>query len=354
VVLHYASSMKDNTHFMACSLTPVAGTSSQATGMVACLFGPTAFNNSIFCQVQYEGLSSNVFATDVQMNTGSTTAVSLGQVLTFQYAVNHIEPGLNSPDGSFDAVILETSVYVPSSGSTPAIPAQIWPTNAFNTSMGDFSQVLFGCFNNVYDCVVTIYTVNHPMGELQCEFSNLIFGAAFDVPLVANTTLLAESEAHGFAWLDWMVTESANTYAATSVWLYAVDYAEVSGPVNFGGIFNSVGLSPSVAVVAFDTAGPQVYNQRQGNFVGVSIQGSMGTGMGPAFSGGYDISSFNNMNFLVNCSRDYCYVGVRTTVLAVNDPNYMELHGKIIAGVGQLWPSMMVLMVLFSLVITRL
>jgi len=210
--------------------------------------------------------------------------------------------------------------------------------------MGDFYTTLSGCFADTINCVVTVRTTGFMAGELACELAEMVYGAEFEFGLAVNKSL-SDSNANGYVWLNWYVTNS-DTYNAKSVWAYAIDFSEMSAPVNYAGLFNAMGgfpiLTSNPATVAFDSRAPFGFGLKTGSIIGVAIQGSTGTGLN-GDNAGYNVNKFDNYQFLTNCSMDYCYVGVGTTAVA----NFMELRGQLIAGVGQLVPSLLVVFGLF-------
>jgi len=201
--------LKDDTSVMGCKLRPI--TTGTATGMVACIFGQNSFNQSIFCQVQYSGVSGNVIGANIQKTNGDQPT---GQILDFSDAVAGTSPG----SGTFSAVVLENTKYIKAVSTVvpvqPLVLATSWPVGAYNSSFNDFTASIIGCFNNQYDCVVSINTASD---RLTCEFGDLTFGVAFDVPLSVNKTIYPNSIGGGYAWIDWWVLDAATPYV-DGVW----------------------------------------------------------------------------------------------------------------------------------------
>jgi len=320
----------DSSYFMACPLTPTTGSSS---GMVACVMGPTNFNNSFFCAVQYAGLASDIAGVDIQ----TTTLGQNGIIIDFAAVVITLDPSLRRT-GSFDGIVLELATYVAPTGTVAAVPAVVAPPDGYNTTMGDFVTSLSGCFNGASGCKVVVRTSGSPNGEASCFLGGLTFGASFDFPLAANKTLYPNSVASGYAWLDWFVTDSnVQSDSSKSVWAYSIDFNSLSNPVNSAGFFNGLGgfplLTSGPPTVSFDVNGYDYWDLTTGQLTGVAIQGSFDSS-GKGY-GNYAVNTYDNYNFLLNCSISNCYVGVETTSLV----GYMEIRGQLIAGVSTLIPS---------------
>jgi len=265
--------------------------------------------------------------------------------MDFSAAVSGVS-GVYPHSGSFDAVVLE---YVQLQGTTQTVTI---PAGAYNGTWGDFQTTLLGCFSGDWNCVATVRTDMYPGGEAACDFGGMIYGADFEFPLAVNTSIDPTSKANGYAWLNWYVT-SEDTYNAVSVWAYAVDFDQMSGPVNYAGIFNALGAFPILtsnpASLAFDIDGAYQYGLTSGSFIGLAIQGNVGTGQ-VGSSSGYNLNAFDNWRFLTNCSMAYCYVGVQTTAHL----GFMELRGQL-SDMARLVPSLLTLVVaLISVSLFRL
>jgi len=298
------------------------------------------------CAFQYAGFGSDLVGVDIWSTTTATTPY-VGPVLDFTGTLGGLSSaGLRA--GSFDAGTFETSAYVPVAGTAAAIPAVTIPTGVYNTTFGDFSTAVLGCFDFSSDCVVTMRTSLHPTGEASCHFGGLIFGASFQFPLSVNLTVAPGSTASGYAYMDWFVTNTAtSTDASQSIWTYAIDYSSLSAPVDSAGFFDATMGFPQTtslpATVAFDVLQTNYYSLKTGGFIGVAVQHQTGLG-GLTDFGGYNVNTAQNMAFLTDCSVDYCYVGVNTIP---NLTPVMELRGQLIAGVGTLIPSLITLLCVF-------
>jgi len=333
-MLPLAWALRDDTYLMACPLQPVtAGVTS--TGIVACVMGVTSTNQTVQCAFQYEGLAGNINGADIRQTSGE-----VGRLIDFSNAVSGI-PGLYLQNGGFNGLVMETVKYraAQTIPATPQIDTETRPALAFNATFGDFTTTMARCFNDITSCVVTIRTTAHPLGELSCEFGYLSYGASFNFLLELNTTLGLASNAHGYAWLDWFVA-GQNPATDKSVWAYAVDYAALSAPITYAGLFDGLGPYPRLtrdpATVDYDVTGAATYSMTTGTFVGVAIQGQ------PWFV----INAVDNYHFLVNCSIDQCYVGVQTNA-------GMELRGQLIAGVGHVIPSLVTLVAMLVAVVSH-
>jgi len=328
-------SLKDGTYFQGCQMRSSLG----ATGWVACMLGPTGTNSSLVCTFEYSGLTANLVAADVTL-TATTLAgsPSFGKLIDF---TNSIAFATDPRDGNFDAVILETVKYQ----ASPLINSVTEPFGAYNSSWGDFTNNLARCFDHSENCLVTLRTDNGAGGtnpELACTLAEMIYGGSWEFALEVNKSVSA-SQASGYAWLNWYVS-STDTYQATSVWAYAVDFTDMTAAVNQAGLFNAMSGFPALtsnpASVAFDTRGAYRFQQTTGSLIGVAIQGTVGDGS-VTDNGGYNLDASNNWQFLTNCSVSNCYVGVGTVAI----PGFMELRGQLVAGVGQLVPSLLVVLV---------
>jgi len=333
-VLPIAWALKDDTYFMGCSLQPLTG---NPTGLVACIMGVTSTNNSLMCSVQYDGLVGNINGVDIRKYSGRTSAsTSYGVLIDLADSI----ASAPAQSGTFDAVVLETTTY--NKDTTPVTWAVTQPANAYNASWGDFKTNLLGCFAETSNCILTVRTDTNPTGELSCFLTELIYAAEFEFPLSVNASE-SNSQASGYAYLNWFVTDY-NTYTAKSVWAYAVDYNQLSSFVYSAGLYNGGGPFPlltSSPTIAMNINGADAYEFKSGSIVGVAIQGSTGNGLLGQF-GGYNLGADLNYAFLTNCSVDYCYVGVSSVL----NPGYLELRGQLVAGVGQLVPSLLLLLAL--------
>jgi len=323
-VIPFVMALREGTVLVSCPLVPTVG--GAGSGLVACVFGYTQNNQSLFCGIQYANLQSDI--TGVKIRTTSTALP--GNIVDF---TQFITAGLNKRSDAFDGFVLENTAFVPAVGVTaPAKPAVTLPNNVYNTTYGDFKSTIIGCFDGSAGCVVSIQTGSTT--ALSCTLGDyLIYGASFEFPLNANLTVQPNSLASGYAHMDWFVTYAdARSALSQSVWVYEIQYNHLSGSVTYAGLFNGLAPYPALtslpATVGFDIFGNSQYsNVTTGSFVGVALQ----------YSRLYNLDTASNYIFLSNCSQSLCYVGVETII-----PGYEEIRGQL-SGVGSLVPSLFAL-----------
>jgi len=277
--------------------------------------------------VQYAGLASDIVTVDIIRTVAPNAG---GEVANFRSIVNGLT-GMQRT-GSFDGYTLEA---VRATTTAPITAAQLVGTAAVNVTSGGLQDVVSGCFDGSFGCVVTLRTTTRASGEASCQLGgSLTFGASFKFPLSANRTVAPTSVASGVAYLDWFVTnDNAQLDTSQSVWVYAIDYFDLSADVVSSGLYNGQAPFPTVvstATVGFDVQPTEEFPLRTGNILGVAIQHSLA----------YNVNTATNYAFLYNCSLDYCYAGVST--MPFSTP-ILELRGQLIAGVGALLPSLVTL-----------